>query len=548
MPTVTIESQLPSESSSRSSERGVAAVPPSARIPCSMLFALGFGARVAPFFDHGGRLLAQFPTEDGYFMLTMARSLSLGNGLSVAGGAMPTNGTQPLATFLWGFAYALVGGDSVAGVAAVLGLEVAISVLAAYGIFRLTSKLFAHRADVATLAFIASAVWFASAIGLPNTMNCLETGLYTAIAVSVALAFVESPDPSPPVMGARRALSLGALLGLAFWARNDAVFLVLAACLAYLYGGLEGGRRVVVARFLRTLIFGATAVLVALPWMIYNYVVFGHPMPVSGRAESVAASFGGNVAHLPANLFESLALVVPVPHSLEEHTAVLALGSLAVAAAVIALAARFRAQPRPVRHLVVMIGIYALGLAAFYGLFFGAPWFIGRYFTPLTPFTAILWAVAVKSGVDRFAPSARALAVPLGAALAISLALNARIYLAGDRHQHFQVVAWVRENVPEDTWVAAVQTGTLGYFHERTINLDGKVNLAAYEAITEGRLHAYVVASEAEYLVDWVGITEWMREPEIAAAFEVVVRDPERNLGALRRRARAAAHDRGAGR
>lgn len=540
MPTASIESEPSAKPPRPSDGPEVSPVTTGTRSVCSALFTLGFAARVAPFFDHGGRLLSQFPTEDGYFMLTMARSLSLGQGLSVSGGAVPTNGTQPLATFVWGLAYALVGGDSIEGVAAVLALELVIATLAAYGIFRLTSMVFAHRGDVATLARVAAAVWFGSAIVLPHTMNCLETGLYTAIAVFVAIHFVEPPTPTPPTMSVRRALSLGLLLGLAFWARNDAAFLILGVCLAHLHAGLDGGRAALAVRFRRTLVFGSTSVVVALPWMTYNYFGFGHPIPVSGRAESLGAVFAGNIVHLPAVLFETVSVVVPVPHSVETHPAILVLGALVSIGAAVAVGSSYRDAPRSVRHLTVMVGIYALGLTVFYGLFFGAPWFMGRYLAPLSPFGAILWAVATKTLADRAAPSRRAFTALLAAAFAVSLALNARIYLKGDQHQHFQVVAWVRENVPVDTWVAAVQTGTLGYFHERTINLDGKVNPAAFEALAESRGPAYVVSSEAEYLVDWVGLVEWMHEPEIAAAFEVLVEDPERNLAVLRRRARAS--------
>ncbi len=534
MSTAAIEPQSAEERPSRPEGREVTG-DNVVRAACSSLFAVGLVARIAPFFDHGGRLLAQFPTEDGYYMLTMARNLALGNGLSVAGGVTPTNGTQPLATFLWGFAYSLVGADPVAGVAAVLAIEVALSLLTAYGIYRLAARLFAPRADRNALAGLAATLWFASPTFLPHTMNCLETGLYATFAVYVALAFVEPHEGAPPVMSVRRALALGVLLGGAFWARNDAVFLILGVCLAHLFGGADGGRSVVVARFLRTLVFGATSVVVALPWMAFNYLRFGHPMPVSGRAESLFAVIGNNIAHVPANLVELLLVVVPVPHAIEIHPAVVVGGSIVVFVALVLLLVRVRYASRPVRHMALMIGIWAFCLTAFYGLFFGAPWFVGRYLAPVSPFAAILGAYAMKALVERFTSSRWVLAVPLAGAFAVSLALNVRTYLGGDTHMHFQVVSWVRDNVPDETWIAAVQTGTVGYFHERTINLDGKVNPAAYEALAHGDIHEYLIGTEAEYMVDWVGAVTWMNEPEMKEAFEILVEDHATNLGVLRR-------------
>ena len=117
----------------------------------------------------------------------------------------------------------------------------------------------------------------------------------------------------------------------------------------------------------------------------------------------------------------------------------------------------------------------------------------------------------------------------------LALGLNVRLYLRGDQHMHFQVVEWVEENVPPEVWVGAVQTGTLGFFHDRTINLDGKVNPEALQARKENRAPEYVVEKGIQYLVDWVGIARWMDFPAISPHFELVVKDSQRNLAVLRR-------------
>src|SRR5215831_20633195 len=80
------------------------------------LFAVGGVARLVPLLDIGGRLFRQFPTEDGYLMLTIARNIALGHGMSVSDGLQPTNGTQPLATLLWAAVFKLVAGDRRLGV------------------------------------------------------------------------------------------------------------------------------------------------------------------------------------------------------------------------------------------------------------------------------------------------------------------------------------------------------------------------------------------------------------------------------------------------
>jgi hypothetical protein len=120
----------------------------------------------------------------------------------------------------------------------------------------------------------------------------------------------------------------------------------------------------------------------------------------------------------------------------------------------------------------------------------------------------------------------------------LCLALQGRLLLPGAHVQgHFQVVAWVNHNVPAETWVGAVQTGTLGYWHDRTINLDGKVNPEALQARRErGSVLDYVVASRISYLADWVGIAGWVDTGSFGEHFEVIVKDPVANLSVLRRR------------
>ncbi|TCP39569.1 hypothetical protein [Rhodovulum marinum] len=105
---------------------------------------------------------------------------------------------------------------------------------------------------------------------------------------------------------------------------------------------------------------------------------------------------------------------------------------------------------------------------------------------------------------------------------------------------HGQVVRWVQENVPETVWVGAVQTGTLGYWHDRTINLDGKVNPEALAARREtGTVLPYVVQdSRIDYIVDWAGVAGWVAQDAagFSEAFELLLRDEAANLAVLRRR------------
>src|SRR5262245_61884697 len=102
----------------------VASTTTAAEGAAALLLLTGLVARIAPLFDAGGRLFRQFPSEDGYLMLTIARNIALGHGMSVSDGLQPTNGTQPLVTLLWAGLFWLAGADRRAGVLSILVVEV----------------------------------------------------------------------------------------------------------------------------------------------------------------------------------------------------------------------------------------------------------------------------------------------------------------------------------------------------------------------------------------------------------------------------------------
>ena len=85
---------------------------------------------------------------------------------------------------------------------------------------------------------------------------------------------------------------------------------------------------------------------------------------------------------------------------------------------------------------------------------------------------------------------------------------------------------------------------TLGFFHDRTLNLDGKVNPQALSILMrQGSIQDYVVDSKVQYIVDWVGMAGWdddRSQSRFSKALEVIVRDVPGNLAVLRRVSPAA--------
>ena len=509
-----------------------------------LLLAIGLVARVAPLFNQGGRILRQFPTEDGYLMLTIARNIALGNGMSTANGTIPTNGTQPLTTLIWAGLFRLAQCERQAGVLLVQVFLIITAGFTAYALYHLAKRLLEGRAWGRAAAGLAACAWYASSMTVVHTQNCLETGVYVLLAVLAMLWYVTtfSRDPARPGTFGRYAV-LGVLLGLTFLARNDACWLILAFCLIHILSGFAFDRPHIVVRFVQTFLMGVTSVVVSLPWLIFNQVKFGSVVPISGISEAHDARFGGNLKLLPATLTEYVLAVVPVPSAIETRPIVMAACAAILLVALAVYAMMWTRASRLARVVMGTVAFYAVCLSGFYGIYFGAPYFVNRYLFPLSPFLAVAWAALVMRIWLwlRQSPLKQAAWAVFLAPLVLVAGFNARTYIKGKDHMHWQVVEWVATNVKDDEWVGAGQTGTLGFFHDLTINLDGKVNPEALEARLKGKVLDYVVRSEIRYLVDWVGITTWGTLAPLKDHFEVIVEDQERNLGVLRRKRTADA-------
>jgi len=539
---------------SRVSHEPSAAPPPApreigrfARLVAVLLVAIGTASRAAPLLDQGGRMLKQWPTEDGYLMLTIARNMALGHGMSTADGTLPTNGTQPGFNFVEAVMFALAHGDKRNGVLLTQGLSIALALVAAWTLFRLGQRILRERSWGGDAAAIAAAAWFASPNVVPHSMNCLKTGLYHLLILRSLLVWHRFAERRAPetTAAATGALGLGLLLGATLWARIDGVFVVAAVCLAHLGVGVARGGAAVRARFVEAALAGAVAVAVFSPWLIHNQLHFGSFMPISGTAQAFGAEPGDNLSTVPAKLAEYASVVVPIPDALERTPGMLALWSVALVAWLAGVALMGRFANASERAYMVVAALLLAFFAVYYGALFGAAYFMARYLSPLS----IGFALATTAGAFalharlRDGAARRALpAVGAVALLALAAATNVRLYRNGTAHMHFQVVEWTERHVAGFQWMAAVQTGTLGFFHDRTVNLDGKVNPDALKHLIAGTTARYVVDGRfgpgrgaIDYLADWVGIARWIANDPIAREFKLVVEDAALNLGVLQR-------------
>ncbi|MBC8426927.1 hypothetical protein H8E07_22660 [bacterium] len=513
---------------------------------CSVALLLtGLVSRIAPLFDHGGRLMRQFPTEDGFLMMTVARNLALGHGLTSSAGAIPTNGVQPLFTFVQSLVFLVVIGDKRDGVLLVMVLHIVLALLGAWLIHRLAGRLLAGHTHRSSISLLAATLWFACPVVVNNSMNGLESGLYVVCLLTVLSVWLAD---RPHIFRTQVSLGLlwvGVLLGVAFWARNDAVFLVVVMTAWHVLYGLRGRREDLAVRIKEALLMGAGALGVAAPWLIFNQTRFGSIVPISALSQTAETAFGANLVNVPSKLFEYISIVLPVPTALETHGAVVAVTSVITIVFFVSAVAMARRLGGATGLFIHVVLSFALLMTVYYGLFHGAPWFISRYFFPLSPFMAILSVTYLLSGITHLvARRQRAWSRVIATVLVVlALALNVRVYVEGPENQYLQLVAWIEANVADGQWVGAPQSGTIGYFHDLTVNLDGKLNPEALQAKQADRFPDYIVngtfgASQDRiaYIVDWKHIAKWRRIPLIDSNFELIEKDAHANLAVWRRR------------
>jgi hypothetical protein len=496
----------------------------------------------------GPPALAQaFLTEDGYLMLTIARNMAIGLGMSVSDGTVASNGVQPLATFIFSVPYLLSGGDKVVGLWGVQLISVAFAVAGIFSVRALARVLLSPQSVSPVWPWLVATLWFAGPLLLLHTMNGLETGLYT-VMVTLSLTLFARLLARGAAATAVDRLLLGAVCGVTFLARNDAVFLIGSIGLVWLAHALAVQRRALGAVLAELVAPAVVIALIAAPWLINNYVNFGSIVPVSGTAQSLSGGWAKNAVLLPAIMFENALPMLPVPQGLQTQPAFMVCAIVVVALILITFTVQVWRRGGPVRYVLAAYLIFAALMSFYYGFLFGAGWFLSRYLSPLAPLMITATVSVVLTLAGRLAPTRAAAATYTVGMLVLVLCLGllGRYLLPGVKQQgHFQVVEWVQENVPEGTWIGAVQSGTLGYWHDRTINLDGKVNPAALRAIlTDGNVLDYVLESPIVYLADWQGIAAWATtdnqgNERFSETFEVVVHDAPANLAVLKRHSRS---------
>ena len=509
-------------------------IPNPARTFFLLLVLVGLIFRCAPIF-YSPETLYGMTSEDGYLMLTMSRNMALGNGMSISNGEIASNGTQPLATFLWTIGYLITGGSKYWGVFFMQIMSVGIGCLGATLVYRLFDRVLKEFQYPVQASLLLTAVWFASHRTVGSFHNGLETGLYACLVIWFLLDFSSLVNNKEKSCIWSSWIKMGLVGGIAAWARIDTALLLIAAGCYWLLVAIGDKERSFLTHLRQGCVMGFTAALVIAPWLSFNLLSFGHIMPISGHSQSLSAVFGSNFITACSALAIYYLAIIPVPASIRENPWMAFFGMSIILAQLSLVLNLIRQRTQSKGQTIIQVGLlYTLILFLFYALYFGAPHFLIRYYYPIYPIALLCTFLTFAHYLPTL--SSKIWKPTTAAALVLITLLNLRVFLKQENNGHMQVVNWVKENTSEATWVGAIQTGTLGYFHDRTINLDGKVNPYALQAREDGAVLKYVVQTPIEVLADWHGIANWKNQEPIKSRFDVVENSKEPSLGVLIRK------------
>lgn len=460
-------------------------------------------------------------TEDAYYALTVARNAAAGHGFVIEPGIF-TNGFQPLFTVLEAAAFALGGADAAAirwiivlswifhlGAAGLIGLVAGAAWPAA------TRVEADHRRAWAALLYLAAP------LVVNHAYNGLETG--AALFFYLALARMLQIGKASTRSGAGLC---GVLAGMLVLTRIDSAIVVAVVTVAI---ALRGLRSDPIDAMTRAAIFCLVAFVVSLPWWAFNVVQFGSPMPTSGLAQqgfeiaplrlAFAATALGKVL-MPwifVGTVEGALAQFVVSRDLGITTFDVVRWLLAIAAFVLlwlsvrrsrrdassAVAAVPAACPSDTRWVAGAMAVGFGVIVAYYTFNFTAYWFYYRYFAPLLVFSVVPLAVAA----GRMTASSRSRRAALVAACVIAVQGIAFTSLAWNgvglfgQTDYWDQVELVNGQVPSGEAVAAGQSGTLGFFRARVVNLDGKVNSDVLRH--QERTSDYLRARGVRWFCDW---------------------------------------------
>jgi len=462
------------------------------------------------------RMLMHSVLDDGFYFLTLARSVAAGHGPTFDG-LGPTNGFHPLwATVLTPLF--LVDYDSpFTPVRIMIVLAIVIHLVTAWTVRRAARQL----GDDFT-AWVVALLYLGNPVALYLVISGMESPLVALMVALLAGEAIALSSGRTTLADRGTVIRLGLFCGLAMLARTDLVILAGMTLTAALLPATANERLNAGGRLRGAVGAGLVAVAVIVPWLAWNLVRFGSVVQVSARAHKLISTnrwAPGSEDSVVRQLTTGTTFVQKFLQTMSARSQ-LPLGLL-VAVLVVALALvgwwLFSVLSRHESRRHLARGLRWLTAPALYAAAFLAAtvfllghirsWYIAG---PLVVITLLL-ALPIQLLVGRETLSANGRLVSgfllagiaavwylPGAVLSTEIRLNAQ-----RPHSWQEAATWVHANTSDDVRVASFNSGAFGYLTENTvINLDCVVNNRALPYLERRELLPFVTESRIAYIID----------------------------------------------
>jgi hypothetical protein len=483
-----------------------------------------------------------FFVDDAFYYFRIAKNFVSGLGLTYDGHQV-TNGFQPLFLLVILPIFFLTKGNLILPLHLVAVFQSIVSIGIGIFLYKI-SRIFLDK----WFSIFIVTVWFFSPIAISQEMNGMETGLNLFLIAVTSYYYLSQIVPSIENIKTRKLILLGVLLSLTVLTRLDGILFMIAVLMHLLYTALkrhQGTTYIKKVQSLFRVVFPVALIplMVLTPWFIFNYQITGHLLPLSGQAirfMSLNYGFGaGNFrdqfplqnipityyyenfsfslmkllwhhpfTHSPVKFFSDLFHVANMDNFQSFHF----ISLLILATFVITIALFAFSSLRLIFNQMMFYFLYAFLLLCAFTFYIFGQWFYYRYYFPIYFLMTICGGVvfsliytSLKKINNNFGTIFKGGLVALYV-LSVSFQIKGFIDMSQDSvHKQFHTLVSVIENVtPANAVIGCFQSGVIGYYSDRQIiNLDGKVNREALEAMKSGQLGKYIKKKGITYVADW---------------------------------------------
>ncbi|GAB4315305.1 MAG: hypothetical protein Kow0059_07320 [Candidatus Sumerlaeia bacterium] len=452
------------------------------------------------------RLIELWVTDDGFYYFVTADNWASGFP-STFDREHFTNGYHPVWMMICVGVFRLAGGATPAAIKVVLALAHVCQALTAILIVALGRKIWSKDLP----AFLAGGLFIIS----PSVFTLGFNGLETALALMLLLAFylVSLSSWDQGKFKVVNAVVPGVLAGLSFLTRTDQVFYLISAWGAAFIAGRAPARRWVLAS-------GVVALMLAAPWLMWNFIRTGHIVQASAWAYPTLLLHNAGQYLRPNTFWNRLPWLLPIlGRVIKTHLPALFVesnvfwGVLGGTLLLVWLRGRLRSGERrdadgrdevswrfgliliPLAGVACLLIVHALVRA------YPRHWYFSG-FSVVAALGAGELIRRLNELIER--PALTALVVTMLAALGFwPMARSARGGYYLNQGVHREAALWANAHLPARSRIGAFNAGTLSYYCTLpVINLDGTTNNDALPPLRNKTMWSYILSERLDYLID----------------------------------------------